>query len=621
MTVKLLLVQLSICSKNYGYLSHSEKSEESPIKFFLKTKVVLITKGFFMKRKFMNFFVLFLGMSGLLLQSSCKLDSRVESSSKVGSEQQGIKYKLSDLKFAIIGEKIGLPKPGEGVKNIYAVDPALGLIDNENGVFTLLNRPNGPQKIKVTSSAGDVSASKTISVTFATTKEIVEWRYKHILEEGGGLELTSQGIMCSTSANNRTDVLDKFLFSYSSSYYSPSLFLKNELSLEKLAALGLKIDWKATKGVEINTDLSKSEITITPPAQKTESEIMAQLVLKEVGSQEEVKSNKTKIWYVNVLPKSEYPKAKAEDKAKAEAEFKKARERFEAFLPVTGVMSPTYTDPRSPSFYTDIKINQAGSGENSAGKDAWDRAIKGKLEDSYAIAQENYKNSTSNYNQSIQSLKQSDLVDQFTEEFPGTPVPAALQKAHNDLQEAIRVLDELKSRFDRDILSAQNQARNLSTSVILVLKQASDKHVPFAQEYADAYEKYPILEMDIKKRQELVTEYKEAKLMFDSSYIQDKDYSAYAFIKAYHKTASDALKHATDASNNDSNDPNKKEAKDVAKKTYNEIDDAFKPFDHAVKSLMTLYKKSAAQIEKKIKLAEKALKLYEEAFIEAIEKL
>ncbi len=590
----------------------------------------------------MNFFVLFLGMSGLLLPSSCKSRSSVNSpsrgerSSKVENEQMNIQNKLSDLKFAIIGEKIGLPKPGEGVKNIYAVDPALGLIDNENGVFTLQKRPNGPQKIKVTSSAGDVSASKTISVTFATPQEIVEWRYKPIFEGLGGLELRSQGQICSTSANDRTDVLEKLLFSYSPSRYSPSLYLKNELSLEKLAALGLTIDWKPTKGVKINTDLSKSEITIKPPAQKTESEIMAQLVLKEARSQEEVKSNKTKTWYVNVLPQSEYPKAKAKAKAEGEAELKKARERFEAFLPVTGVMSPTYTDPRSPSFIDTrspsfpFKINQAGSGENSAGKDAWDRAIKGKLEDSYAIAQENYKNSTSNYNQSIQSLKQSDLVDQFTEEFPDTPVPAALQKAHSDLQEAIRVLDELKSRFDRDILSAQNQARNLSTSVILVLKQASDKHVPFAQEYADAYGKYPILEMDIKNRKELVTEYEEAKLMFDSSYIQDKDYLdyafqdkyyyAYAFIKAYHKTASDALKHATDASNNDSNDLNKKEAKDVAKKTYNEIDDAFKPFDHAVKSLMTLYKKSAAQIEKKIKLAEKALKLYEEALIEAIEK-
>ncbi len=550
----------------------------------------------------MNFFVLFLGMSGLLLPSSCKLDSRVESSSKVRIEQQGIERKLSDLEFAIIGEKIGLPKPGEGIKNIYAVDPALGLIDNENSVFILLNRPNGPQEIKVTSSAGGVSASKTISVAFATPQEIVEWRYKHIFEEGGGLKLTSQGQICSTSANNRTDVLKKLLFSYSSSYYSPSLYLENELSLEKLAALGLKINWKATKSVEINTDLSKSEITITPPAQKTESEIMAQLVLKEVGSQEEVKSNKTKTWYVNVLPQSEYPKAKAEDKVKAEAEFKKAEAEFkkaealfEAHKIATSVMNPN----AEKDTHADKDHGRGGKAYTEATHELNSCSFKTML-DKGSKNLEDAQFSITSANEEV--LKITDVARASEVQSKIDQAQSAYDAANSSKEEAFKAFED-----DDSIIKYKKDAFD-------VLVRAAQAYSVIFSSYHDAYNAYKAFAYKAFKGSDHRNFSDVQRQSFANAYqyfLQDaqlpiKPICYYSYIKAYNKNAQEALNEAQKASDDDPSNTSKIHARKAAEQNFNDLNKAFLPMHEAYIKLEALIKDFSTKVDFAETLADEA---------------
>ncbi len=634
----------------------------------------LITKGFFMKRKFMNFFVLFLGMSGLLLPSSCKLESfstEISTHLDLRYEVNQVKQKVEELKFTLVGEEQRLPLTNyqETVTIIYEKLDDLddwAEINKDTGVFKLKNRGFGPKTIKFTVTGKNregETESKTSSapLELASAHKIVEHYYEKFIEGSLGLELkTAEGKKVSTELsswsknNDRTDVFSDLNISFYSSAYS-----SEKADLDKWAALGLKIEWKkgeATTGYRvINQGSSLSTIPIKIPVEPNAeiAEITAQLVLQESGSTEVKRSNKTKTWYVNILPPSQHPaaKARAKEEAKnaldaAQIIFDEARARFKIFERATAVMNPESTDGMliqkgaisEEVNSVNITIAFTENVNNGTGKLKSIKQYVNKCNSNRAAFLQELADAQS-------AIEEIDILIQLQQKPEHVDIQAKATKAFGIMQQQSLAIEQAVSSVTQTNQIAEAHALEFDEQRILgewkalkdnafkALKDAANIYVPYAQEYALVAEKYieayKVYEKSggsyydssssFSDAKSAVSEASKALNAANTFDVQSKlnYYFHSIYVKAYVNAAQTALNkakaHATDSDNQ-----NKQAALALAQKNYDDISAVSEPLTKKVDELKTAAKKYLDQMteyETKAKTAaDQARKTLDEAY-------
>ncbi len=526
-------------------------------------------------------------------------------------------------------------------------------INKDTGVFKLKNRGFGPKTIKFTVTGKNregETESKTSSapLELASPHKIVEHYYEKFIEGSLGLELkTAEGKKISTELsswsknNDRTDVFSNLNISFYSSAYS-----SEKADLDKWAALGLKIEWKkgeaTTESRVIDQGSSLSTIPIKIPVEPNAeiAEITAQLVLQESGSTEVKRSNKTKTWYVKILPPSQHPaaKARAKEEAKnaldaAQITFDEARACFEIFERATAVMNPQSTDGMLIQNGAIRNEREEQYNKENFIKDANDGTTKSKYTLGYLNIAKRYQGEVDDLIvQAKKDLNEFDVkaknISKLNEQRP--ELVNALKIMENQLEDIkVAVISATQASqdaqacvIDFDDQKILGEWKALKDNAFKALKEAASSYVPYAEEYAVVAEKY----IEACKAYE-----RSGGSYYDSSRFSDANsavseaskalkaaatfdaqskvnYFHSIYIKAYVNAAQTALSkakaHATDSDNQ-----NKQAALALAQKNYDDISAVSKPLTKKVDELKTKateYSNKMTQYRAKAKTAKEA---------------